>query len=75
MLKSKVDLSSSTKKGFFWSFIENFSKKGLHFIIGIILARLLTPADYGLIGMCTIIISFGNIFVDSGFGNAHFCFA
>ena len=70
MLKSKVDLSSSSKKGFFWSFIENFSKKGLHFIIGIILARLLTPADYGLIGMCTIIISFGNIFVDSGFGIA-----
>ena len=70
MLKNKVNLSSLTKKGFIWSFIENFSKHGIHFIIGIILARLLTPEDYGLIGMCAIFIAIGNSFVDSGFGIA-----
>lgn len=65
-----MSISSVTKKGFFWSFIETFSKKGLHFVIGIILARLLTPADYGLIGICTVFIAIGSAFVEGGFGVA-----
>jgi teichuronic acid exporter len=62
--------SQLAKKGFLWSFIENFSKQGLHFFIGIILARLLSPADYGLIGICAVFIAIGNAFVDGGFGVA-----
>lgn len=54
----------------FWSMTENISKHGLHFVIGIVLARLLSPADYGLIGMCSVLIAIGNTFVDGGFGGA-----
>lgn len=54
----------------FWSMTENISKQGIHFVIGIVLARLLSPADYGLIGMCAVLIALGNTFVDSGFGGA-----
>lgn len=65
-----MNITSLAKKGFLWSFIENFSKHGLHFLIGIILARLLTPADYGIIGICTVFIAIGNTFVEGGFGVA-----
>lgn len=63
-------ISSLAKKGFFWSFIETIYKRGIHFFIGIILARLLTPSDYGLIGICSIVIALGSVFVEGGFGIA-----
>ncbi len=37
-----------------WSSVERFSVQGLQFVMGLILARLLLPADYGLIGMLTV---------------------
>ena len=49
-------LKQKTISGLFWSFIDNFSKLGLTFVIGIILARLLDPSDFGLIGMVKIFI-------------------
>lgn len=64
------NLNQVTKKGMFWSLAENLSKQGIHFIIGIILARLLSPSDFGLIGMCAVLIALGTTFVDSGFGIA-----
>jgi O-antigen/teichoic acid export membrane protein len=63
-------LAQDTKKGMFWSLAENLSKQGLRFVIGVILARLLNPSDYGLVGMCAVLIALGNSFVDSGFGVA-----
>ena len=63
-------LIQDTKRGMFWSLTENLSRQGLHFVIGIVLARLLSPSDYGLIGMCAILIALGNSFVDGGFGVA-----
>lgn len=65
-----ADLINITKKGMFWSLTENLSKQGIHFIIGIILARLLSPSDFGLIGMCTVLVALGTTFVESGFGIA-----
>lgn len=64
------NLNKDAKKGMFWSLTENLSKQGINFIIGVVLARLLTPSDYGLIGMCAVLIALGNTFVDSGFGIA-----
>jgi O-antigen/teichoic acid export membrane protein len=40
------------------------------FIFGLILARLLTPQDYGLVGMLAIFIALSDVFIDSGFGMA-----
>jgi teichuronic acid exporter len=53
-----------------WSFIAKFSKLGLTFGIGIILARLLSPREFGLIGMITIFIAISQSMVDSGFAQA-----
>lgn len=56
--------------GLFWSAIERFGTQGIQFIITIIIARILTPADYGLIGMLAIFMAIAQSFVDSGFGSA-----
>jgi len=57
-------------KGIFWSAIERFSAQGVQFVLGIILARLLSPSDYGLVGMIAIFIAISQVFVLSGFGAA-----
>lgn len=56
--------------GFVWSFVEKVSVKGVSFIIGLLLARLLSPGDYGLIGMLAIFMSVSQIFIESGFSKA-----
>jgi len=54
----------------FWSAVERFSTQGIQFLFGIVLARLLTPADYGVIAMLTIFLAICQTFIDSGFANA-----
>lgn len=65
-----MSLKQQTISGLTWSFIDNFSNIGIQFIIGIILARLLSPSEFGLIGMITIFISVSQSFIDSGFSHA-----
>ncbi len=67
---NKDNLKNKTILGFKWSFIDNIGKSGGQFIIGIVLARLLTPEDFGLIGMITIFIVIGQSLTNSGFGQA-----
>lgn len=54
----------------FWSFIDNFANLGIQFVVGVILARILDPREFGLIGMLTIFIAISQVFIDSGFSNA-----
>ncbi len=61
---------SQMRKGFAWSFLENISLQATRFLVGIVMARLLTPFDYGLIGMLTVFIIISDLFVNSGFGMA-----
>lgn len=63
-------LKSKTIDALFWSFLDRFGRQGIRFVISIILARLLLPEEFGLIGMLTIFIAMGQTFVDSGFGQA-----
>lgn len=63
-------LRQQATKGMFWSFIDQFISQGISFVLGIILARILLPADYGLIGMLGIFIAIANSFINSGFGTA-----
>jgi len=63
-------LKQKTISGLTWSFIDNFSNIGIQFIIGIILARILSPKEFGLIGMITVFISISQSFIDSGFSNS-----
>jgi len=67
---NKVSLKQKTVTGLMWSFIENLANQGTNFIIGIVLARLLVPRDFGLIGMITIFIAISQSFIDSGFSQA-----
>ena len=67
---AEQSLKSKTVKGLGWSALDNVTKIGVTFIVSIILARLLSPEEYGLIGILTIFISVFNAIVDSGFTNA-----
>lgn len=57
-------------KGFFWSAIDSIGQQAVQFIVSVVIARLLVPQDYGLIGMITIFMNLATVLVDSGFGNA-----
>ncbi len=61
-------LKSQATKGVFWSAIEKLSIQLGQLVIGIILARILMPEDFGLIGMLSIFIAFSQSFIDSGMG-------
>lgn len=63
-------LKKKTVKGIGWSFVDNIASSGITFLVGLILARILTPAEFGIIGMITIFIAISNSIVDSGFSNA-----
>lgn len=61
------DLKNKAINASFWAMIDNFMNLGGSFIVSLILARLLHPSDYGLIGMTTFFITFFSVFVKSGF--------
>lgn len=63
-------LKQKAVKGVGWSFADNIANQGITFLVGLILARLITPEEYGLIGIITIFIAVFNSIVDSGFSNA-----
>ncbi len=64
------DLKKKTLSGMIWSFIQRFGTMAISFVSNIVLARLLSPDDYGVIGMLMIFIAVANTFVDGGFGSA-----
>ena len=65
-----MTLKQQTVSGLIWSFIDSFANQGVQLIVGIILARILSPKEFGLIGMLTIFIAVSQSFIDSGFTNA-----
>ena len=64
------ELRDKTISGVKWSAIGRFSTQGISFIIGLLLARVLSPSDYGLVGMVGIFFAIAQTFIDSGFGSA-----
>jgi teichuronic acid exporter len=63
-------LKHKTVSGLIWSFIDTIAGQGISFIVGIILARLLAPREFGLIGMITVFIAISESFINSGFSSA-----
>jgi len=63
-------LRQKTVSGAGWSFLGNITSQIVRFVIGIVLARMLLPGDYGLVGMLAIFISVGDALVESGFSQA-----
>lgn len=50
------NLKSKTVSGVLWSAVERFSLQGVQFVINILMARLLLPSDYGMIGMLAVFL-------------------
>ena len=64
------DLKQKAASGMVWTSIQKFVGMGISFISGIILARLLTPEDFGCIGMLSIFMVVANAFVEGGLASA-----
>lgn len=56
--------------GVLWSFVEKISLQVIHFVISVILARILMPEDYGVIAIINIFLVFSQLFIDGGFTTA-----
>ena len=69
MAKEKK-LKQKAAAGMVWTALQKYSTMFVQFISGIILARLLTPYDYGCIGMLAIFMVLAETFIDGGFGSA-----
>ena len=63
-------LKHMTVKGTVWSAVERLATQSVSFVVMIIMARVLTPADYGLVGMVVIFVAISQSLVDSGFSQA-----
>ena len=66
----QLDLKKQVIKSTIWSGIRKISTSGFSFFISILLARLLSPKDFGSIALVYVVISFSLVLADSGFGSA-----
>ena len=67
---SEANLKHKTILGMVWSAVQRFGTMTLSFVSNLVLARLLTPEDFGAIGMLAIFIVLSSNFIDGGFGSA-----
>ena len=65
-----MSLKEKTVSGVIWSFVDSMAGQGISFVVSIILARLLSPREFGLIGMITVFIAVSESFINSGFSSA-----
>lgn len=63
-------LKNKTVKGVVWSSVERFSVQGVQFLVMLVIARLLDPKDFGLVGMLAIFLAVAQSLIDSGFSQA-----
>jgi teichuronic acid exporter len=63
-------LKARAARGVFWTALNQVGSQGVQLVTGIILARLLIPAEFGLIAMLMVFMGIATSFVDSGFGAA-----
>lgn len=63
-------LGHTAVKGAVWASIDRFTSMGIQFIVNLVLARLLLPADFGMIGMLAIFITVSQTLIDGGFASA-----
>lgn len=69
-INNQDSLKKKATAGVFWITAQRFSHIIVNFVSGIVLARLLTPNDYGLVGMLAIFMLISGMFIDGGFGFA-----
>jgi len=64
------DLKQKVVRGAIWTLLEQFSTQIVSFVVGMVLARLLTPTDYGTVALTSIFFAVAGVLVDGGFGSA-----
>lgn len=67
---AEESLKNKTVKGVAWSSVERFSVQGVQFLVMLVIARLLDPKDFGLVGMLAIFLAVAQSLIDSGFSQA-----
>lgn len=65
-----MSLVTKVLSGTVWASVDRFGTTFLQFFVNLVLARLLTPADYGCIGMLAIFLVVSQVLIDGGFGSA-----
>jgi len=65
-----MNLKQKAIHGALWSFFDAFASQGIQFFVGILLARLLLPHEFGTIGLITVFIAISQSFINSGFSSA-----
>ena len=68
--ENEENIKYKSKKGFYWTFFNQIANNGLSFVVGIILARLLTTEDYGITALPSIFIALSAVIIGGGFGSA-----
>lgn len=67
---AEESLRNKTISGFKWGALDRFATQGLQFAMGLIMARILMPSDYGTIGMIAILVTLSQSLIDGGFSQA-----
>lgn len=68
--ETKGNLKQQTKKGLYWSFFNQFANYGMQFCVGIVMARLLSPSDYGITALPAVFMAVAYILQNGGLGDA-----
>ena len=63
-------MRQAATKGIIWSAAQRYGERAISFVVLLILARILTPTAFGLVALASVFISFAQIFIDQGFGDA-----
>ena len=69
-LNTTKNLKRDITSGLFWNVIEKLSLHGLKLLVSILLARILEPSQFGIIGMLSLLMAISQSVLDSGFGSA-----
>lgn len=67
---SSQEIKNKAVKGISWSAIDSVASQGVTFVVGIVLARLLSPEEFGIVGVAMIFVALFSKIVDCGFSNA-----
>lgn len=70
MSEKNSNLKSKAFGGFIWSFGERIGAQLVSFVVSIVLARILLPEDYAVVGVVTIFFNFANVLISSGLNTA-----
>jgi len=70
LLQAQMSLAQKTFSGIIWHFAQQLVRRGINFVVTLLLAKFLVPADFGLVAMMTVFLALGSSLMDSGFKQA-----